>query len=129
MTRFKLALPLALALTAIAPATAAVAAVSNPTADAAIRKGVRDFVRLEAPGGRAKHIDIHCRPVTKVGQKGACAGTFQVAYKGKTATYQLTSRARTLRISRGAVEYRLAAKATKKVAGLPARTDLAGFLQ
>jgi hypothetical protein len=129
MTRSKLLLPLTLAVTALVPTSAALASIPNPTADAALRKGIRDVVRLEAKGGTAKHIDVTCKPVKKVGQKGACTGTFQVAYKGRTATYKLTPKARTLRISRGAIEYRVAAKAVTKVAGLPASTDLAGFLQ
>ena len=47
---------------------------------------------------------------------------------GSTAHYVLTSKARTFRISKGAIEYRVASKAIKKVKGLPGSTDLAGFL-
>jgi hypothetical protein len=127
MTRTK-AFSLTLALAALAPSTT-MAAAKAPTPDAAIRKGVRDFVRLEAKGGKASAVAIKCRPVTKVGQQAPCTGSFKVTLKSRTATYVLTKKARTLRVSPGAIEYRLSAKAVKKVAGLPGATDLSGFLQ
>jgi hypothetical protein len=125
MTRSKL-IPLTLALTALAP-TAALAAKS-PTPDAAMRKGVADFVKLEAEGARASKIDIACKPA-KADHKAPCAGSFRVTLDGRTATYKLTPKARTLKLSPRALEYRLSAKAARKVAGLPASIDLAGFLQ
>src|SRR3954447_26567159 len=128
MTRSKL-IPLILALGVLAPAGSAAAAIKNPTADAAIKKGVRDFVRYETDGGTWSKIDITCKPVKKVNQKGACVGSFRVTVDGKTVTYTLTKKARTFRISPGAIEYRLSAKADHKIKGAPSVTDLAGFLQ
>jgi hypothetical protein len=128
MIRSKL-IPLTLAFATLAPG-AALAAQDSPTADAAIRKGIRDFVRLETDGaGKASKLKVTCRPVEKVGQTRPCAGTFNVVVDGQTASYRLTKKARTFRISPGAIEYRVSAVATKRVAGLPARTDLLGFLQ
>ena len=127
MHRSKL-LPLTLALAALAPSTAL--AAQNPTADAAMRKGIRDFVRLETDGaGKASKIAVRCTPVKKVGQTRPCAGTFDVVVDGERASYRLTKKARTFRISPGAIEFRVSAVATKKIDGLPARTDLTGFLQ
>jgi hypothetical protein len=131
MIRSKL-LPLALAASVVAPTiatTAASAAVKNPQADQAFKKGIRDVARLEGGGAKAIHINIHCVAVPKVNDKGACTGSFDLTRNGKTAHYVLTRKARTFRISPGAIEYRVSSKATKKVAGLPSRTDLAGFLQ
>jgi hypothetical protein len=125
MTRSKL-LPLALALTALSPAAAM--AAKNPTPDGAMRKGVADFVKFNAEGGRASKIDIRCKP-ENVKHKAACAGTFRVTLDGRTATYKLTSKARTLRLSPSAIEYRLSARAIRKAAGLPSHADMAGFLQ
>jgi len=125
-------LPLALAASVLAPTiatTAADAAVKNPQADQAFKKGIRDVARLEADGARPSHIQIRCVAVPEVDDKGACTGSFDLTKDGKTAHYVLTRKARTFRISPGAIEYRVASKATKKVAGLPGRTDLAGFLQ
>jgi hypothetical protein len=128
MTRSKI-LPLALIATAFAAPATAGAAIQNPQADSAMRKGIRDVARVSAGGAKASAIHIKCVPVKKVGQKGRCAGTFRLTKNGKTATYTLTSGARVLRISRGAIEYRVQSKAAKKVAGLPGKTDLAGFYQ
>jgi hypothetical protein len=132
MIRSKL-LPIALAVCAVAPTiattTAAQAAVKNPKADQAFKKGIRDVARLAGDGVTSSNIKISCQPVAKVDDKGACVGSFDLVKDGKRATYVLTKKARTFRISPGAIEYRVASKATKKVAGLPARTDLAGFLQ
>ena len=125
-------LPMILALAAVAVPTAAgtaQAAVKNPQADAAMRKGIRDVARLEADGAKATNIHITCVPVPKVNDKKPCSGSFDLTKDGKTAHYVLTSKARTLRISPGAIEYRVAARASAKVAGFPARTDLLGFLQ
>jgi hypothetical protein len=131
MIRSKL-LPLALAASVVAPTiagTAASAAVKNPQADQALKKGIRDLARLEGGGAKATNIDIHCGPVPNVNDKQPCTGSFDLTKNGKTAHYVLTRKARTMRMSPGAIEYRVNSKATKKVAGLPARTDLVGFLQ
>jgi hypothetical protein len=127
MLRTKI-LPLTLAFATLAPGAAM--AAQNPTADAAMRKGIRDFVRLETDGaGKASKLAVTCKAVKKVGQMRPCVGTFDVKVDGKTASYRLTKKARTFRIAPDAIEYRVSAVATKKVKGLPARTDLTGFLQ
>jgi hypothetical protein len=113
-------------LTAAAPAGAA---VKNPQALQAFKKGIRDVARLEGDGAKAKNISVTCVAVPKVNDKGACSGSFDLAKDGRSAHYVLTKKARTFRISPGAIEYRVASKATKKVDGLPSATDLAGFLQ
>jgi hypothetical protein len=132
MIRSKL-LPLALAASVVAPTTtattAAHAAVKNPQANQAFKKGIRDVARLQGDYTKATNIKINCKPVAHVDDKGACVGSFDLAKNGKTAHYVLTKKARTFRISPGAIEYRVASKATKKVVGLPGQTDLAGFLQ
>ena len=126
-------LPLVLAASIVAPtltiASPANAAVKNPQALQAFKKGIRDVARLEGDGATAKNIKVRCVAVPEVNDKGACSGSFQLTKDGKTATYVLTKKARTFRISPGAIEYRVASKATKKVDGLPGSTDLAGFLQ
>jgi hypothetical protein len=105
-------------------------AADNPSANAAMRKGIRDFVRLETDGaGKASKIDVTCKPVKKVGQTRPCVGTFNVVLDGETASYRLTKKARTFRIAPDAIEFRVSAVATKKIDGLPSRTDLTGFLQ
>jgi hypothetical protein len=131
MTLTRTILPV-LALAAVAVPTAAgtaSAAVKNPQADAAMRKGIRDVARLEGDGAKAKNIKISCGAVPEVGDKKPCSGSFDLGKDGRSAHYVLTRKARTLRIGKGAIEYRVAAQASKKVAGLPARTDLLGFLQ
>ena len=130
MTRSKL-LSLTLIATAVVatPAATASAAIKNPQADAAMRKGIRDVARFSADGAKASKIKISCPPVKKVNQKRTCSGTFRLTKDGRSATYTLTSRNHVLRISPGAIEYRVAAKADRKVKGLPGSTDLAGFLQ
>jgi len=121
-------IPLALAFATLTPGAAV--AAQNPTADAAMRKGIRDFVRVETEGaGKASKLAITCKPVKKVGQTRPYTGTFNVKLDGKTASYRLTEKARTFRISPGAIEYRVNAVTNNKVAGLPARTDLLGFFQ
>jgi hypothetical protein len=132
MIRTKL-LPIALAASVLVPTIATTgavqAAVKNPQADAAMRKGIRDVARLEAAGSKATNIKITCVAVPKVNDKKPCSGSFDLTKDGKTAHYVLTKKARTFRISPGAIEYRVNSKATKKVQGLPASTDLLGFLQ
>jgi hypothetical protein len=132
MIRSKNILPLVLAAAVVGPTvatTAAQAAVKNPQADQAFKKGIRDVARIEAGGAKPSNVKISCVAVPKVNDKGACTGSFDLTKDGETAHYVLTKKARTLRISPGAIEYRVASKASKKVAGLPAQTDLAGFLQ
>jgi hypothetical protein len=132
MIRTKL-LPIALAASVLVPTIATTgavqAAVKNPQADAAMRKGIRDVARLEAAGSKATNIKITCVAVPKVNDKKPCSGSFDLTKDGKTAHYVLTKKARTFRISPGAIEYRVSSKPTKKVQGLPASTDLLGFLQ
>src|SRR4051794_8352057 len=131
MTVSRTILPL-MALAAVAVPTAAgtaQAAVKNPQADAAMRKGIRDVARLEAGGAKATNIKIRCVAVPRVNDKKPCTGSFDLTKSGRTAHYVLTKKARTFRISPGAIEYRVSSKATKKVKGLPGSTDLAGFLQ
>jgi hypothetical protein len=114
----------------LAAAPAGAIAAKNPTADAAMRKGIRDYARVAAHGAKASKIDVSCKPVTKVGAKGACSGTFRLTLDGKSADYTLTSKARTLRISPGAIEYRVSAVTHDHVKGLPASTSaFSGFLQ
>ncbi len=127
MLRSKI-IPLTLAFATLTPAAAM--AADNPSANAAMRKGIRDFVRLETDGaGKASKIDVTCKPVKKVGQTRPCTGTFNVVLDGETASYRLTKKARTFRIAPDAIEFRVSAVATKKIDGLPSRTDLTGFLQ
>jgi hypothetical protein len=121
---------LAAAAVAVPTVTAtAQAAVKNPQADAAMRKGIRDVARLEAGHAKATNIRIACVPVPKVDDRKPCSGSFDLTKGGKTAHYVLTGKARTLRLSPGAIEYRVSSRVAAKVAGLPARTDLLGFLQ
>jgi hypothetical protein len=126
-------LSLALAASVVAPTVAASgaaqAAVKSPQANQAFKKGIRDVARLEGDGTKASNIKISCKPVAHVNDKGACVGSFDLTKNGKTGHFVLTKKARTFRISPGAIEYRVASKATKKVKGLPGQTDLAGFLQ
>ena len=129
MLRRRLVTAALVGLSLLALPVAGASAAKNPTANAAMRKGARDFVRLYAEDGKLVSTAFACRPVPKVGAKGRCTGSFVVSLKGAVATYKLTSRARTLRISPGAIEYRLSARAATKIPGLPRSTDLLGFLQ
>ncbi|HEY6759369.1 MAG TPA: hypothetical protein VI318_07755 [Baekduia sp.] len=133
MTPTKKLIPLALTVAVVVPTigatTAAHAAIKNPQADAAMRKGIRDVARLEANGAKAHNIKVACVPVPKVNDHKPCTGSFDLTRNGRTAHYVLTAKARTFRIAKGAIEYRVASKAIKKVNGLPGSTDLAGFLQ
>jgi hypothetical protein len=131
MTRSKL-IPLALALSVLAPTAAANAAIKNPQPDAAMRKAVRDYADhgLRDVQAKASRIKVTCTPVKKVNAKGTCTGTFSLTLDGKTANYKLVKGAGTFRISPGAIEYHLKAKATKKAKGLPTNIGtFAGFLQ
>jgi hypothetical protein len=124
-----LTLAAAVVVPTIATTGAASAAVKNPKAEQAFKKGIRDVARLEGDGAKASNIKISCVEVPKVNDKGACKGSFDLTKDGKTAHYALTKKAATFRISPGAIEYRVYSKATQKVAGLPASTGLMGFLQ
>jgi hypothetical protein len=130
MTPNKL-IPIALALAVLTP-TAASAAIHSPQADAAMRKGVRDFAKFGIKDHQAtpSKLKVSCTPIKHVDDKGTCVGTFSLTLGGRTADYRLTRKATTFRISPGAIEYHLNAKATKKAAGLPAQIGtFAGFLQ
>ena len=105
------------------------AALKHPRAEQAFRKGIRDEARLEAHGARPSGIRISCVEVPKVDDVGACTGSFDLTRNGRTAHYVLTKKAATFRIDAGAIEYRVFAKAVRKVRGLPAETGLLGFLQ
>jgi hypothetical protein len=121
-----------LGATAMTPAAAiAATAPAHPhSAAGAMRKGIRDFARVAAHDARASRIHVSGEAVRKVGAEGTCTGTFRLTRAGRHADYRLTKRAGTLRISPNAIEYHVAAKAAKKVAGLPAGTGLfSGFLQ
>jgi hypothetical protein len=124
-------LPIALALAVLTP-TAANAAIKNPQPDAAMRKGVRDFAKfgIKDQKATASKIKVTCTPIPHVNDKGTCTGTFSLTLNGKTADYKLTKKAGTFRIAKGAIEYHLNAKATKKAQGLPTQVGtFAGFLQ
>lgn len=100
------------------------------TADAAMRKGIRDFARVSAHGATASRIRVSCRSVPEVGDKGPCTGTFRLTRRERSADYKLTSTAWTLRISPGAIQYRVAAMTDRRVPGLPRTTGgFSGFLQ
>jgi hypothetical protein len=124
-----LSLTLIAAAVAATPAATASAAIKNPKADAAMRKGIRDVARFSADGAKASKIKIQCAPVKQVNDKGRCTGTFRLTKDGKSADYRLTAKAGTFRISPGAIEYHVFSKATHKVQGLPGSTGLMGFLQ
>jgi hypothetical protein len=131
MTRSKF-LPIALALAVLTPAAAADAAIKNPQPDAAMRKGVRDFAKfgIKDHKATASKLKFTCTPIPHVNDKGTCTGTFSLTLNGKTADYKLTKKAGTFRIGKGAIEYHLNAKATKKAQGLPTQVGtFAGFLQ
>jgi len=125
-------IPAALALALLVPAAAADAAIRNPQPDAAMRKAVRDYARhgLEGRQLTASALRFTCDPVPQVNDKGRCTGTFKLTYRGRTASYKLTSKATTFRISPGAIEYHLNAQATVTAPGIPAHIGtFAGFLQ
>jgi hypothetical protein len=85
---------------------------------------------VAADGATASKIVVDAKPVAKVGAKSTVTGTFRLTKDGKTAVYRLTTSARVLRISPSAIEYKVAAKATKAAAGLPKSTGgFSGFFQ
>jgi hypothetical protein len=130
MTNLKQLTTVALALVAVAaPATAS--AVGAPLkSDAAMRKGVRDFARVEAHGAKPSRIHVTCAAGTKLGTTIPCSGTFRLTLHGRSADYRLTKKAAAFRNSPGSVEYRLYARSAKTVVGLPQSTGgFMGFLQ
>jgi len=124
-------LRVATSIAALAMLVPGAAAARVPiTADAAMRKGIRDFARLGAREATASRIHVICRAVPKVGDKGRCTGTFRLTRRGRSADYELTSTAWTLRISPAAIQYRVAAVTDGRVPGLPRTTGgFSGFLQ
>ena len=123
-------IPLLLILAAISP-TAATAAMKNPQSDAAMRKGVRDYARYGVEGKtlKVKSTDIRCVQAAKVSATEPCRGSFALTFQGRTVRYRLTPMARTFRISQGAMEYHLRAKATRTAPGMPATISFTGILQ
>src|SRR3954469_21079512 len=103
MTRKNL-LPLALIAVAVTGSSAATAgaAIKNPQADAAMRKGIRDMARISAYGATASKIRITCPLVKEANQQRPRAGTFRLTKNGRSADYTLTSRNHVFRISPGA---------------------------
>ena len=129
ITRSKL-VPLALAVAVLAP-TAAPAAIHNPRSDAAMRKAVRDFAKYGLNGkvGKASAIKVDCVQAAEIGSIRPCSGTFSVTLAGRTARYTLTSKSNTFRISPGAMEANLHAKAMSKVPGLKSVANWGAILQ
>jgi hypothetical protein len=120
----------ATALVAVAAPTTAVALSAPLKNDAAMRKGIRDFGRVEAHGAKASKLKISCGTATKVGKTVPCGGHFRLTLHGHHSDYQLTGKAATLRNSPGSVEYRLYARTAKKAPGLPTVIGgFSGFLQ
>jgi hypothetical protein len=136
LTLLSLAAPAATTGIAVAApadrADAVVAPAGNVNAEAAMRKGIRDFARVEGAGdgATASRIRIDCVAVPKVGDLGRCTGTFRLTRTGASADYRLTRRARTLRIAPNAIEFRVSATATRLRGDLPRSTgSFSGFLQ
>ncbi len=105
----------------------ATASAARVSAAAAIRKGIRDFARLQ--DARASQILVRAAAVPNVGDQGRATGTFRITRNGRSAVYRLTRRARTLRLAPAAIEYRVAAVTQGHVPQVPRHVDLAGFLQ
>jgi hypothetical protein len=120
----------ALAIGAVPVASATAADGSHNRAEAAMTKGIRDFAEHAAGGAKASHIVVDAKAVDAVGEKATVTGTFRLTKDGRTATYRLTSKARALRLSPSAIEYRVAAKATRAAQGLPkSNAGFSGFFQ
>jgi hypothetical protein len=114
------------------PAAAPAAAAQNDhnRAEAAMTKGIRDYARVVADGAKVSRISVDAKAVDRVGEKHAVKGTFRLTKDGRTVTYRLTSKARVLRLSPSAIEYRVSARATERAAGLPKSTGaFSGFFQ
>ncbi len=129
-TRASKFIPVALALAAISP-TVAAAAIPNPQSDAAMRKAVRNFARygVKDKTVKASKIKVDCVQAAKIGSTRPCSGTFSLMLAGRTAHYKLTDKASTFRISPGAMQADLRAKATKRAAGLPSSITSGSILQ
>ena len=128
MTKILPLIGIVAALGAASPAASS-AAASNK-AESAMTKGIRDFARVAADGAKVSQIHVDAESVARVGDKERVTGSFRLTKDGRTAVYTLTSSARVLRISPQAIEYRVAAKATKSAAGLPKSTGgFSGFFQ
>jgi hypothetical protein len=123
-------IPVALALAAISP-TVATAAIPNPQSDAAMRKAVRNFAShgVKDKTVKASKIKIDCVQAAKIGSTRPCSGTFSLTLAGRTARYKLTDKSSTFRISPGAIQADLRAKATKRAAGLPSSIKTGSILQ
>jgi hypothetical protein len=116
----------AIGLAAVAPAAQA----DSNRAEAAMAKGIRDYARVVADGAKVSGVSVDAKAVDSVGEKHGVTGSFRLTKDGRTVTYRLTSKARVLRLSPSAIEYRLSARATKSAAGLPKSTgSFSGFLQ
>ena len=124
MTKILLPLLALLAVIATAIPTASTAQ-STTRAESAMTKGIRDYARVGAEGAKATQINVDAKAVQAVGDRTTVTGTFRLTKDGKTAVYRLTSKARVLRLSPSAVEYVVAAKATKPAEGLP--KSIGGF--
>jgi hypothetical protein len=110
-------------------AVPASAARTHFHAEQAFRKGIREAARIDAPGSKPSRIRISCVEVPKVDDRGRCTGSFDLVRGARRAHYVLKPDAGTFRISKGAVMYEVAAKADRKVRGLPLRTGITGILQ
>lgn len=113
----------------MAPASALAASSTSLTTDAAMRKGIRDVARIEGLGARASRVRVSCGARGRVGHTARCSGTFRLTRAGRTASYRLTAKAGVFNNSPGSLQYRVNSRAVHAVKGLPARTDLSGFLQ
>ncbi|MDX6685570.1 MAG: hypothetical protein QOF86_1698 [Baekduia sp.] len=128
MTRSKL-LPLLLGVAVLSPTAVATASIKDPQPNPAMRRGIHDVARVAAGGATASHIKVACAFAAKPGDRNLCHGTFRLTKDGRSADYTLTAKSHVWKVSAAAVEYRVAAKAAKRMAGLPATTDLLGFYQ
>ena len=131
MTRSTL-IPIVLAVAVVSPTATAGAAIKNPQPAAAMKRAVAEYADHGIDQKRVKPSAARftCTAIPKVNDRGTCTGTFALSYSGRTATYKLTRKATTFRISKGAIEYHLNAVATTRAAGLPAHIGtFAGFYQ
>jgi hypothetical protein len=118
-------------ITAAAIGLAAVPAqAADNRAESAMAKGVRDYARFVVKDAKVSQVRLDAKSVADVGDRSTVTGSFRLTKNGRTAVYRLTAKARVLRLSPSALEYRLAAKATQSAAGLPKSTGaFSGFLQ
>jgi hypothetical protein len=112
------------------PATSTAAQTDHNRAEAAMTKGIRDYAKHVADGATVSRIAVDAEAADRVGEKQGVTGSFRLTKDGRTVTYKLTSKARVLRISPSALEYRLSAKAAKAGSGLPGSIGgFSGFFQ